>query len=463
MNMNQKYEVYWLEKGTVLAGKYEIQDVISEGGFGIVYLGYDTVLNMTVAVKEYFPRRLATRNRGESALYIYKPASNEKRFEEGMNKFLNEARFLAQFHKLENVVTVRDFFYANQTAYIVNEHIVGESIKEYVQAYGKIKPDKVLKMMHPILRSLSEFHKAGLLHRDIAPDNIIIQGDKAVLIDFGAARLNDLEDERSKTVFFKCGYSAVEQYTRKGKQGPLTDIYAICATMYYMLTGVQPVESVQRYIKDTVVPLTKYKSIRMSKLKKRAIMKGMSVSRKKRFATVGELCRSLYGEKVSRWKRYRLAGAFFVLMVGGGIGSFVRYGGSGGAELSIRYAGIKIMTPECKEVEKASAVYKMPSVVGMKKERAGAKLHAVFGGDIVIRFRYVYSSDIRKSRVVSQSIPPRDVLNKEELKHTVFELRISKGQKNDVPKETPPTVNPPEATRTPETASRKNYAGLLPW
>lgn len=294
MNMSQKYEVYWLKKGTVLAGKYRICDVISEGGFGIVYLGFDIVLKMNVAIKEYFPRRLVTRKKDENTIYIYRDNVNEERFTKGVQKFLNEARILAQFHKLESIVTVRDFFCENDTAYIVSEHIIGESVKEYVIKHGGMEPDKVLSMMRPILKSLSIIHKSGLLHRDIAPDNIIIQDEKAVLIDFGAARLNGTEEEHSKTVFFKRGYSAEEQYICQGNQGPETDIYAVCATMYYMLTGRQPEESVQRHIRDNVISLEKQKDIHMPKAKKRAIMKGMSVSIEKRYATVEELCRRLY-------------------------------------------------------------------------------------------------------------------------------------------------------------------------
>ncbi len=291
--MSREYERHWLKKGTILHQKYEIKDVISEGGFGIVYLGYDQTLKIQVAIKEYFPRRLVTRGEGTNELYVYKGVGEEN-FKHGVDSFLEEARIMAQFHRLEGIVMVRDFFYENNTAYIVNEYIEGENAKEYINKNGKMDAMKVLKLMRPIIYSLGEIHKKGLLHRDIAPDNIILQEEKAILIDFGAARLCDIEEQYSMTVFFKRGYSAEEQYIRRGEQGTHTDIYAICATMYFMLTGIQPVESVQRHIQDSLLPLTKIKDVELSDRKKKAIMTGMEIAIDKRFSKVEELCRELY-------------------------------------------------------------------------------------------------------------------------------------------------------------------------
>ncbi len=294
--MDSDYETYWLKKGTILAGKYRIDEVISEGGFGIVYLGFDTVLNMEVAIKEYFPRRFAIREQNSVNIHVYKGQA-EVNFKEGLYKFQNEEKILKKINTIESIVTVRDFFYENNTAYIVSEHVVGETVKKHVCRCGRMKPEKVLEIMKPILVSLTEIHSRGLLHRDISPDNIILKENCAVLIDFGAARLFQEQEDKSMTVFFKRGYSAQEQYVKNGKQTARTDVYAVCATMYYMLTGIQPEESVQRGIKDTVIPLNKMKDIELSFWAKNAIMKGMSVSVTERYPSVESLCQDLYEER----------------------------------------------------------------------------------------------------------------------------------------------------------------------
>lgn len=421
-DVRQEYEVYWLKRGTILADRYLICDAISEGGVGIVYLGVDIILHMNVAIKEYFPRHLVAREKDENAIHIYQNNVSEERFFKGIQKFLNEARMLAQFHKLESVVTVRDFFCENNTAYIVNEHIIGENVKEYVSKHGRIEADKVLSMMLPILKSLSVIHKTGFLHRDIAPDNIIIQDEKAVLIDFGAARLNEEDEEYSKTVSFKRGYSAEEQYIRRGKQGPATDIYAVCATMYFMLTGIQPDESVQRHIKDNVISLEKQRDIYMPKVKKKAIMKGMSVSIKDRYDSVEELCRILYQDETEK-KSHRLwhnGVAIFLLLL-------------------ISFGHMKLEKGENTEpfmktfLQKQSMVSKteteerhyIPDVKKMKKKQAVARLKKELGADVKLKFSYEFHKKVKKGYVITQSVSSGTLYKKEQK----IELKISKGVK----------------------------------
>ena len=226
--MEGKYESYWLPMETKLNNRYDIEGVIGEGGMGIVYLGYDSVLDCKVSVKEYFPRKLSTRDANSTDIHIY-VGPGEETFNEGLEKFVDEARILAKFDNIDGIVSVRDFFYENNTAYIVMEHVDGETIRDVVDKCGKIEGNQTLELMKPILYSLIKIHQEGLLHRDISPDNIIIDKEnKAYLIDFGAARFLENEENKTMTVFFTRGYSAEEQYAENSHKGPYTDVYGIC-------------------------------------------------------------------------------------------------------------------------------------------------------------------------------------------------------------------------------------------
>lgn len=326
------YEGYWLPCNTVLHGRYEIRDVIAEGGMGIVYLGYDPVLETKVSIKEYFPRRYAMRIPEEVSLQIYAGSSAEI-FRTELDKFIKEARTLARFGALDSIVSVKDFFYENETGYMVMEYVEGETVKQLVEREGRMEPLSVLRLMKPVLDCLSVIHREKLLHRDIAPDNLILREDgRLVLIDFGTARFLSADDEQTMTIYYKSGYSAGEQYAPHTEKGPYTDVYGICTTMYFMLTGVSPEESVRRILHDRVVPLSQYRDIDLPDSAKKVIEKGMAVDIQKRYADVELLCKDLYqnvdivnGElqkskanslHMSRWS---LVGILLLLVIGAGI------------------------------------------------------------------------------------------------------------------------------------------------
>lgn len=218
--------------------KIIIGRVIGKGGFGVTYLGYDTRMEKIIAVKEYYPNGTVYRSPGTADVFINDSRSAEA-FEKGAEKFFTEAEMVSQFNGNPNIVSVYDYFKANNTVYLIMEYLEGITLKNYLKKHGKLSDGQALYIMDKIAAALSITHSAGVLHRDISPDNIMICRDgKVKLIDFGAARQIMAESSSDLTVVMKPGYTPIEQYTKKGKQGAWTDIYSLGVSVYYALTGV---------------------------------------------------------------------------------------------------------------------------------------------------------------------------------------------------------------------------------
>lgn len=280
---------------TKLNGKYLVGKVIGEGGFGITYIGFNMETDLPVAIKEYFPSELATRDTSQGNTITVFSGEAKNLYRDGLEKYLREARNLSMFNDLPGIVTVKDFFYENETAYIIMEYINGVTLKDYLtKVGGRMKQNEVIKMMKPVLESMNKIHEVGIIHRDISPDNIMITKNKQIkLTDFGAARVFDTEDTKSITVVLKRGYAPEEQYRAKGNQGPWTDVYALCATMYRMITGVTPQEALERIIEDNVETISKYDPSVWEETEI-AIMKGLSLRAQDRYQTVNDLVNALY-------------------------------------------------------------------------------------------------------------------------------------------------------------------------
>lgn len=292
---HMKAESHQLQPFSILAGKYLVGKVIGEGGFGISYIGIDLNLEITVAVKEFYPNGFVTRESNHStrvSIYSGKSETDVNKWREG---FINEAKNLAKFSKLNGIVEVRDFFNENNTAYIVMEYIDGITLKQYLkQNGGKIPVDKTLEMMEPVIRSLSKVHDTGMIHRDISPDNIMITKYGGMkLLDFGAAREFAGNAEKSLSIMLKPGYAPEEQYRSRGKQGPWSDVYALTATIYKCITGITPVESMERMREDTLKS-PKELGIRISDSQDAAIRQGMAVYSENRTQSMDALHAALY-------------------------------------------------------------------------------------------------------------------------------------------------------------------------
>lgn len=298
----EQYEAFSfaLRPGTILKERYTIGKRLGEGGFGITYLAWDNEMQERVAIKEYYPNGIVSRDvTSESGDSVNTAASKSKEdFDEGMKRYIREAAILAKFSRLPGIVMVKDFFYANATAYIVMEYIDGISLKQYLkQKGGRLDYAETLQLIRPVISSLATIHNNNLLHRDISPDNIMLSKNGEVkLIDFGAARQFGDDNNHSMTVVLKHGYAPMEQYSRHGKQGTWTDVYAICAVIYKCLTGVTPQESVERLSSDEYVPArSAVPGLPMNVAM--AIDKGLAVRIENRCQNLSELYADLYDLK----------------------------------------------------------------------------------------------------------------------------------------------------------------------
>ena len=276
-----------LRAGTVLGDRYIVGRVLGQGGFGITYLAFDTQLQAKVAVKEYMPNDIATRIGGTTVSVAMATKADD--FTYGAERFQEEARTLAKFIGHPNVAGVSSYFDENDTSYFVMDYIEGISFKNYIaNAGGKVSVDEVLNVMIPVLRALTAVHAEGFIHRDVTPDNIYISKDGNVkLLDFGSARYSIGDKSKSLDVILKVGYAPKEQYTRRGRQGPYTDVYSCAACFYAALTGVLPPESLERLEEDTLVPVSQA-GIDIPDWLDRAILKGLAVQPEDRFQSAAE-------------------------------------------------------------------------------------------------------------------------------------------------------------------------------
>ena len=286
-----------LPPGTILQEKYLIGKVLGQGGFGITYLAFNQVLDLKLAIKEYFPMGLVARSQGSLLLESY-AGTQSSQFSYGLQRFLDEAKTLARFSEHPNIVSVRDFFEANQTAYMVMNYIEGQTFEDYLNDRGGIAPfSQVLQIMMPVLDALREVHRHNIMHRDVSPDNIFIRDDSRVLlIDFGAARQEMQQLSRQLSVIMKVGYSPEEQYRSKGEQGPWTDVYAAAATFYRALTGQVPPEAMDRLHQDTLTAPSEL-GVDITPNQEAALLKALAVKAPERYQRVEEFQEALLSEK----------------------------------------------------------------------------------------------------------------------------------------------------------------------
>lgn len=325
---DQKTEGYELPPGTVLEDRYTIGTIIGIGGFGIIYRAWDNKLETMVAVKECFPTGLVKRSPGQTVVSVVKNKDIQRQYKGKVRRFLGEAQTMARFSEHENIVHVFDYFEANNTAYFVMEYLDGCNLKNLSETH-QLSVDESVNIIVQICEILKYMHGENIIHRDITPNNIMIcRNGKIKLIDFGTARAQFGELSKAITAELTPGYAPPEQYQVNGNQGAWTDVYALCATLYHMVTGVKPEESTDRVGTDRLVSPMKLNPD-VPEWLDRVIMSGMAVDYRLRIQNVNELQnalnrrkKALYPvEKIDRQKKRRtlsLAALLLVLLISAG-------------------------------------------------------------------------------------------------------------------------------------------------
>ena len=289
-----------LKMGAVL-NNYRIIKILGEGGFGITYLAVDIQLGLEVVIKEYFPNEFAMRSSDSTITAKSKSVGD---YSKGMQRFKEEAKTLAKFNH-PSIVKILGYFQANNTAYFVMEYEEGIDLSQYLkQQTPPLPQEEILSIIMPILEGLKEVHAYDYLHRDIKPGNILLRNNKSpVLIDFGASKLLVGEVSKSVTSMLTEGYAPLEQYSTDIKQqGAFTDIYAIAAVIYRMLTGkVPPSAQTRSYqlLQDDNDPLQLLTSLNLEGYDQnflKAVDRALSMKAKERPQRIQEFQKDIVGE-----------------------------------------------------------------------------------------------------------------------------------------------------------------------
>ena len=281
---------------TLQNGRYLIGRVLGEGGFGITYIGCDTRLGLRVAIKEYYPRDKASRHSEASLTVTCYAGGAVSQYEQGRTKFLTEAQTMARLDRQPNIVSVKDYFEENNTAYIVMEYIDGTTFKELVEQRkgNRIPAWELLHLIEPLFNALDEMHELGLIHRDISPDNLMLEKGTVRLLDFGCAR-ESADGDATMTIMLRHGYAPLEQYqSTSGAQGPWTDVYALAATIYYCITGKTPPRVMDRLLEENQIISPRKLGAELTEAQEKALMKALALHPNHRYKTVREMHTALY-------------------------------------------------------------------------------------------------------------------------------------------------------------------------
>ncbi|HPS46888.1 MAG TPA: serine/threonine-protein kinase [Flexilinea sp.] len=273
--------------GSVLNNRFVVGKLLGQGSFGITYLCFDSERNQKVAIKEYFPSEYVRRQNLEMLPMADEYSDTVIR---GMEYFCEEVKILMEFNQHSNIVQISDYFFENGTAYFVMEYVEGVSLKNYLDIQGdRISFEESWEILLPIMKTLAEVHQAGLLHRDIAPDNIFLcKNGEPKLLDFGSSRFAFSRDIMEFPLTIKPGYAPPEQYSDFDRQGPWTDIYQMGAVFYRTITGRIPPEATERLVSDPLISPIQL-GLDIPEEADRSIMKALDLDPRDRFRNFSEM------------------------------------------------------------------------------------------------------------------------------------------------------------------------------
>lgn len=420
---------YHIPPGSVLQQRYIVGVALGFGGFGITYIGWDYVMSRKVAIKEYLPSEFATRMPTQLQVTVYS-GEREEQYQEGLIKTMEEAKRLAKFESVPGIVQIYDCFEENGTSYIIMEFLEGMSLKQYIAEKGKMTPEQALPVVLQIAAAMEEVHKTGILHRDIAPDNIYVLNPEepdalqVKLLDFGAARYATTKHSKSLSVIIKPGYAPEEQYRSRGDQGSWTDVYALAATLYKMLTGITPEDAMERSVKDEVKRPSKM-GIKLAKPTETALMNALNVKIQDRTQTMEEFSQELMAAEVKEREITKDKEAvksipkWFLALAGVGIlGVAIAIG--------LMQSGLIKFQMNTGSSQLEKNMVRVPNVVNKDADVAETVLADEELG--MSRDRMVYSIEIPENMVSYQEIKENTPVEK----HTTVVVWISKGEEKGI-------------------------------
>lgn len=275
--------------GTVLLGRYEIGKVLGQGGFGITYIAFDRAVSLKVCIKEYFPSGAAMRNASQGNTVHWSGGENAALLMRGRERFIREARKAATLRNLNAVVKVWDVFFEHETAYIVMDYAEGVTLKEYIDDGERLlSEERCIELLSPVMRDLHKAHTCGIVHRDISPDNLMLRPDNTiVLLDMDGAKDLSFGSTKSSFAVAKQGFSPLEQYSKTAVFGAWTDIYAMCATIVYCVSGKTPPSPMER-MNGEIIDLSDF-----SHPVAEVLEKGLAIRAEDRLQNMNEFCNML--------------------------------------------------------------------------------------------------------------------------------------------------------------------------
>lgn len=326
---------YALRPGTILNGKYLVGKVLGQGGFGITYIGWDLQLERKVAIKEYFPSGCVSRKTDTGTILWYSGEAAQNALHNGQEMFLKEARKMSKVSGIAQTVQVFNVFQENETAYICMDFVEGHTLKDHLKKTGPLSWEQTKKIFLPVMAAMEQVHKAGLIHRDLSPDNLMLQPDGGVkILDLGAAKDLNLNTGKSSMQVAKSGFSPLEQYMQQGSSGTWTDVYALAATMYYTLTGVMPPSAIDRMDqKNLDWNLPRLQAVPPAAIE--ALKRAMTLRAAERTQTMADFSDELLKpkpEKPKKWLIPALAAAALAVVIFAAIGMNSGKSGETGAE-----------------------------------------------------------------------------------------------------------------------------------